>query len=164
VEEPFGIELLLELFEGELQRAEAHGLDMLHVDLIFTARVVDADRTPHASVQAIFRTKLQPDRAIAKAHAADLRALVFQREIEMPDCASRKFEISPSIQTLAKAAESKLADARVQLADGPDLALGDQVELELRHWFHRRAKGRSVVAKNLRARLDNTRFNVSRAR
>ena len=36
---------LLQLFECELERAQPDGLDVLDIDLIFAARLVDADRS-----------------------------------------------------------------------------------------------------------------------
>ena len=44
VEQAFGREPLLQLLEGELQRAEPLGLEVLADDLILALRVVDADR------------------------------------------------------------------------------------------------------------------------
>ncbi len=49
-EKAFGFEALLELLEGELQRAEADGLDVLDVNLVFAARFVNADGAAHGDV------------------------------------------------------------------------------------------------------------------
>ena len=50
VEQPFGLQPLLQLIEGELQRAEALRLQVLADELIFAFRLVDGDR-PRATTR-----------------------------------------------------------------------------------------------------------------
>ncbi len=83
VEQSFGFEALLQLVEGKLERAESHRLDVLDVNLVFAASLVNADRAADRHVQAVLGTKLQADELLAKADAANLRASVLQREVEM---------------------------------------------------------------------------------
>ena len=66
------LELFLELLEGELQRAQAHRLDVADIDLIFAANFVDAERAAHGDVQAIFRAEFQaaPDRESRRSESA----------------------------------------------------------------------------------------------
>ena len=55
VEQSFRREPLLELIEGELQRAEPLGLEVLADDLILALRVVDADAAARDDAQAVLR-------------------------------------------------------------------------------------------------------------
>src|SRR6185437_5062530 len=81
VEEAFFLQLLFELFEGELQRPEANRLDVRDINLVFAAHFVDAERAANGDVQAIFGAKLQCAGLVSKAHAANLRGGIFQSEI-----------------------------------------------------------------------------------
>ena len=83
VEEPFLLQLFLQLLEGQLQRAQPHGLDVTDVHLIFAAHFVDAEGSAHADVQAILGTELDAAQLIAKADATNLRARILQSEIEV---------------------------------------------------------------------------------
>ena len=82
-EQAFGFEALLELFERQLQRADAGRLDVLHVNLIFAARLVHADRSAHDKLQPVLGTELQPHRLAAEADTLHLGLGILQREIEM---------------------------------------------------------------------------------
>ena len=57
-EQPFGRELLLELLESELQRAEALRLDQFHQQLILAARFVNVDAPAREHGQPILRLEL----------------------------------------------------------------------------------------------------------
>ena len=121
-------EPLFQLFECKLQRAQANRLDVAHVNLIFTARLVHAERTAHGDLQPIFGAEFQAADLIAEADAANLRACVFQSEIEMPGLRGvivRHFALDPHI---AERGFEDFADALGELADFPDVALGNQIE------------------------------------
>ena len=83
IEQALGFQALLQLLEGELQRAETDRLDVLDVNLVLAARFVDADGAAHGDVQAVLGAKLQAHELIAEADAANLRAGVLEREVEM---------------------------------------------------------------------------------
>ena len=51
VEQPFRLQPLLQLLEGELQRAEALRLEVLADELILALRLVDARRVPRATTR-----------------------------------------------------------------------------------------------------------------
>jgi hypothetical protein len=80
-EQALGFELLLQLLEGELQRAEALRLDGFDDQLIFAARFVDVDLAARQHRDTLLRLELhQPQRA-TEAGAFDLRGGVFQVEV-----------------------------------------------------------------------------------
>ncbi len=72
VEEAFGREPLLQLVEGELQRAEAFRLEVLADDLILALRVVDADAPARDDAQAVLRLEAKQPQRRAEHHALDL--------------------------------------------------------------------------------------------
>src|SRR5579883_234099 len=76
IEQALGIEALLQLLEGELQRAQPDGLDVFNIKLVFAARFIDADRAAHGDVQAIFGPEFQARELRAKTDTADLRVIV----------------------------------------------------------------------------------------
>ena len=100
--ESFGFEAFLQLLEGELQRAEAYRLDILDVDLVFAACFIDADRAANGDVQAVLGAELDAALLLFEENAADLGAVVLEREVDMADWASRQLEISPSTQMSVK--------------------------------------------------------------
>ena len=79
----FGVEAFLQLLEGQLQRAEADRLDAFDINLIFAARFVDADGAAHGDVQAVFRAELHGAQLRFEADAANLRAFIFQRAVDV---------------------------------------------------------------------------------
>ena len=59
VEQSFGGQPLLQLIEGELQRAEAFRLEVLADDLVLALRVVDADAAARDDAQSVLRLETQ---------------------------------------------------------------------------------------------------------
>ena len=59
IEQAFGRQLLLQLFEGELQRAVALRLDGFHQKLILAARFVDIDVAARQDRHAVLRLEFQ---------------------------------------------------------------------------------------------------------
>ena len=57
-EQPLGGQLLLELLEGQLQRAQALRLQRLHQQLVFAARLVDVDAAARQHRQPVLRLEL----------------------------------------------------------------------------------------------------------
>ena len=83
-EQPFGLELLLELLEGRLQRSDALQFHLGHPQLVLPARLIHR----HVALQVTFRPSCNSERSTcalaAKQHAAQLGAGVLEREIDMP--------------------------------------------------------------------------------
>ena len=59
IEKPLCRQTLLQLIEGELQRAETFGLEVLADDLILALRVVHADPPARDDPQSILRLEAQ---------------------------------------------------------------------------------------------------------
>ena len=59
IEQAFGLQLLLELLEGQLQRAEALRLQVVAEQLILALRLVDRQPAARDDVQAILGLELQ---------------------------------------------------------------------------------------------------------
>ncbi len=128
VEEAFFLQLFFELLEGELERAESDRLNVRDVNLVFAAHFVDAERAANGDVQAVFGAELQSAGLVAEADAANLRARIFQSEVEMSrlrGAVIRDFAFDPDV---AKGAFEKFAEAFRQLADFPHAALRHQIE------------------------------------
>ena len=123
VEEPFGLQPPLQLIERELQRAEAVRLHALADDLIFALRLVHADAPAHDDVQAVFGLELQRAHVRLEHDRFDLRAGIFQREVQMagvPEPAVGNFCLDPD---LGVRIFQNVADVRGEVADGEDRSL-----------------------------------------
>ena len=123
-EKAFFEQAFFELLEGELQRAEADRIDMGDVNLIFAARVVDAERTADGDVQTVFRFAFDSTHLIAEADAADLGARVFQGEVIMSRLRSAAVGDFAFHRNIRESAFEQFADAGGQLADFPGATLG----------------------------------------
>ena len=73
VEQPFGLQPLLQLVERELQRAEALRLEVLADELVLALRLVDRDAPARDDAQAVGRLELQVAQRRAEHDAAHLR-------------------------------------------------------------------------------------------
>ncbi len=131
LEQALGGELLLELLERELQRAQPMRLHVLADELILALRVVDADAAAHDDVQSVFGLELQIAQRRPEHDALDLRAAVLEREVEMagrPHLRVRQLALDPDFR---KRGFEHLAERGRELADREDLA-------------HRRCEARRV--------------------
>ena len=81
IEQTFGRELLLQLLEGDLERALPAGLHPLHQDLIAPAALVDGERTPQQHRHTVLGAEAKPPRGAREQHAVDLRLRVLQGEV-----------------------------------------------------------------------------------
>ena len=72
VEQPFGLQPLLQLLERELQRAEPVRLQVLADELVFALRLVDAEPAARDDVQAVLG--LEPQ--VAHASVRNITALI----------------------------------------------------------------------------------------
>ncbi len=113
VEQPLGREPLLELIEGELQRAEPFRLQVLADDLVLALRVVDADAAARDDAQAVLRLEAQVAQRRAEHHALDLRVASFSVKYMCPVFHTRQFDSSPSTQTSTNRSSSSVRIAPV---------------------------------------------------
>src|SRR5260370_18577084 len=83
VEEALGFEAFFQLIESKLQGAEADGLDLLDINLIFAALLIDTDGAAHGDLQAVLGAELDAALLLLEENAADLGAVVLQSEIDV---------------------------------------------------------------------------------
>ena len=117
VEQALGGELLLQLFEGLLQGAEAFRLHVLAEDLVLALGIVDADLAARDDLQAVFRLELQVAQRRPEHHRLDLRCAVLQREVQVPgvpDTRVRNLALDPHVLQLVF---EQVPDRGVQFAD-----------------------------------------------
>src|SRR5580698_674354 len=129
VEQSFGFELALELFESELQRARALGFDVLGGDLQLASIFVNRDASAHDDLQAIRGTKAQQPCRGAEHDYANLSVAVFEGEVKMSGVGSakvRNFAFHPGVVIFAFDVRADGAD---QVTDFPDPPL-EGVEAE----------------------------------
>ena len=122
------------MLEGKLQGAEAHWLDVLDVNLIFAARLIDADGAAHGDVEAVLGAKLQALQLGAETDAANLRARILEREVQMAGLRGVGVGDFALDGDVGKFAGEQVADAAGKVADRPDAALGHEGHLKRRHF------------------------------
>ena len=130
IEEALGVQALFQLIEGELQRAEADRLDVLDIKLIFAAGFVDADGAAHGDVQAVLGTEFQAGKLGAETDAANLRAIILEREIEMAGLGGVRVGHFALDENVGKLAGEQVADAHGEVAHRPDRAARHQRKLK----------------------------------
>ena len=148
-EEAFGFELGFELFEGQLQRSGAFGLDVFRRDLQFAAIFVDGDAPANDDLQAVGGTKTKQARGGAEHHDANLSVAVFEGEVEMSGLGGaeiRNFAFDPGIGIFAFDVG---ADGGDQVANLPYAAVGG-AEVEVPIWSAREDTEGSVPQVNVR--------------
>src|SRR5256712_1984118 len=131
VEEALDFEAFFQLLEGELQRALPHQIDFLDVNLILAALLVDADAAAHGDLQTVFGAELDAALLLLEVNAADLGAIIFQSEINVAGlgfAAVGDFALDADV---GEVFGKEVADFPSQLADGPSLAVGHEIEREL---------------------------------
>ena len=134
-EQALGGQLLLELLEGQLQRAEALRFERFHHKLVFAARFVDVDAAARQHRQPVARLELPVAVRGAEGHAAQLRVAILEGEIVV--AAGGQFDPgdlagNPDIPELRV---ERRADGSRELADGinPPPRLQLEFERELLH-------------------------------
>ena len=118
VEQPFVLQALLQLIEGELQRAEPVRLQVLADELILALGLVDRHASARDDAQAVGRLELQIAQRGSENDRPDLRGAVLQREIQMsrvPHAAVRELAFDPDLEELGF---EQIAHANRQLGDG----------------------------------------------
>ena len=83
VEQAFGGELLLALFEQRHQRADAGGLQALDHDLVRGAPRIGGEPTGRDDLQALLGLEADTAEGALPDQRVDLRALVLQAEVDM---------------------------------------------------------------------------------
>jgi hypothetical protein len=80
-EEALGGQLLLELLEGQLQRAQSLRLQQFHQQLVFAAGFVDIDAAARQHRQPVLRLEFPEAVGGAEGHALHLRIAFLQGEV-----------------------------------------------------------------------------------
>ncbi len=129
-EQPFHRELLLELLEGKLQRAEALRLDQIDQQLIFASRFVNIDSSAGKYGQPILRLELPVAVRGAESDALHLRFALLEREVVV--AALRQLQSGDLARNpdVLKFGIEHEADSGVQLADAEDAPLRREIEFE----------------------------------
>ena len=152
IEQALFFETALELLEGQLQRAASDRFEMLDVDLIFAARFVHADGAAHGDVQAVLGAEFQAQQLLAEADAANLRFGVLQREVAVAGLRGVGVGDFAFHLDVGEFAREQVADARGEVADGPDAALGHQRQLQRAHFLSHPMNQKTRVKPTLRSR------------
>ena len=122
VEEAFGFEALLELLEGELERACADGLHGFGDELHLAALLVDADAAADQDVEAVFRAEAEKHGLAAEEDDGELGVGVLEGEVDVAGGGGAvvgDFAFDPDVAVLLL---DEFADLGDELADGPDAA------------------------------------------
>src|SRR2546425_533394 len=126
IEQAIFLEPLLQLIEGQLERAETLRLEMLADELVLALRFVHRDAPARHDVQAIGRLELQVAQCGPENHAANLRRRILQREIQMPgvpEPAVGELALDPHLEELRF---EQIANTHGELRDRQDTASGDR--------------------------------------
>ena len=103
VEKTLLLQPLLELIEGELQRAEPVRLQVLAHELILALRLVDRDASARDDAQAVGRLEFQISQRRTEDDATHLRTRILQREVQVPGVphpAVRELAFDPDLEEL----------------------------------------------------------------
>ena len=122
VEEAFGFEALLELFEGELERACADRLHGFGDQLHLSALLVDADAAANQDMKAVFRAKAQEHGLAAEEDDGELGVGVLEGEVDVAGGGGAivgDFAFDPDVAVLLL---DEFADLGDEFADRPDAA------------------------------------------
>ena len=87
--QPFGLELLLELLERHLQRADALQLDLGDAQLVLPARLIHRHVPLQHDLPPVLQQRAIHLRLAPEQHAAHLRAGVLEREVDMAGALQR---------------------------------------------------------------------------
>src|SRR5439155_23400722 len=133
LEQPLGGQLLLELLEGELQRAVPLQLQRLHLQLILAARFIHVDAAARQHRRAILRFELEVARGGAEADAAQLRFGVLQREIVVPAGSQLRAGDLTRHPDIGELAVQQAANEEIQFRYREDAPLRAELQDELFH-------------------------------
>ena len=83
IEEALSEQLLLELAEGEFQRADALGLHFLNLQLVIAARQIDREPAADDDAHSVLQVETHAQADAAPDHGPQGSFFVFQRKIQM---------------------------------------------------------------------------------
>jgi len=83
IEQAFGLEFLLELFKGQLQRAHSLELGLVHNQLVLSARFVNRQIALQDHPLTVFEQLAMRNRFAAEQDAVQLGQSILQREIDV---------------------------------------------------------------------------------
>jgi hypothetical protein len=114
-----------------LQGAQPLGLQMLHQELVLTARFVNVDPSARQYGEPVLRLDLPVTVGRAEGHRLHLRFAVLQREVVV--AARRKLEARDltGYRNIRELPVQNPADRAVEFADAEDTALRKEVEAEI---------------------------------
>src|SRR5437763_7433596 len=124
VEQAFLLQTLFQLFECELQRTESLRFEMLADKLIFALRFIDRNLAARDDARAVGRFEFEVPQRGLEHEAAQLRAIVLQREVQMtgvPHAAVGQFTFDPHLEQLGF---EQSADLDRQVSDGENATDG----------------------------------------
>src|SRR6266404_8309602 len=111
--------------------AQTYGFEIFHVNLILATSFINAERTAHGHLQAVFGAELDAALLLLEKNAADLGAIVFQSEIDVARLGFAAVGDFTLHGDVGEAFGEEIADLGSEFADGPGLASGLEVECEL---------------------------------
>jgi len=120
-EQAFRRELQLEFLERDLQRAHAAQFDLPDDQLILAAHLIDRDIALQDDLLPVRQQRARPAGGVAKTHAAQLRARVLEREINVPGSLRAQIADLAAHPDRADALLQQPPDLRRQVADGQNL-------------------------------------------
>ena len=121
------------MIEGKLQGTQTDRFDFLNVNLIFAALLVDADGSAHRDLQAVFGAELDAALLLLEENAANLGAIVLQREIDVVGLGFATVGDFALDEDVGEVTGKQVADAGGELAYGEHLAGGLEVKGKLAH-------------------------------
>ena len=134
IEEALFGQFLLELLEGELERAVAQGLQEFDDELVFAARLEDVDAAAREHGETVLGLEFPIAVRGAEGHYAHLRLGLLQGEVVVAAGSQLDAGYFAGDPDVGEVALEGGADGGVQLADGVDAAGGGEVEGELVHY------------------------------
>ena len=125
-EQSFRRQFLLECFEGHAQCTFAGLFHVFEHELVFATCFVQGDAAPHQHQRAVAWRKTQVHRLLLEQRAADLGAVVLQREVQVARRGTGKIADFALHPDLGKAALQQVARQRVELRRFQDGAFANQ--------------------------------------
>src|SRR5262249_61908966 len=117
---PLGLQARLELLEGQLEGAEAPGLQDLADELVLAAHGVDVEVGERQDMEAVLGGEAEPPDSALEEDGPDLGPLVLQREVDVAGA------VDPEVRDLAL--DPQPADAGLELVLDRPGELGDGVD------------------------------------
>jgi len=152
VEEPLALELVLQLKEALVERAEAGAAQRLDAQLEAAARLVEGRNRAHLDLGAIAQLRVEAGGAAAEHHAVHLRAVVLEGEVAMPRWRAREVGELAAHPGERKAPLERVAHAAQQLRYGEDRGLLDRCQEAARAFINPHSRPSGVRKRQSRPR------------